>query len=244
MAVLPATPEYQKWFEVPIIFDRSDHPGFVPKPGWYPLIVSPIVKEVKLNRVLIDGGSSLNILFLKTFDQMGLSRSLLCPSWAPFHGIVPGTAATPISQITHPITFGTWDNFCTETIQFDVTDFEIAYNSFLGQPTLSKFMAIPHYAYLVLKMPEPHDVISIKGDVKWAFDCDRGSYEMADRLMASAELQDLKRALAESPSDPIIPEDKISMTSIQPKDSLSKTVPLSMEEPSKVAHIGNNLDPK
>jgi hypothetical protein len=83
MAVSPATPEYLKWFEVPITFDRSDHLDFVPKLGQYPLIVCPIVKDVKLNRVLVDGGSSLNILFLKTFGQMGLSRSLLCPNQAP-----------------------------------------------------------------------------------------------------------------------------------------------------------------
>jgi hypothetical protein len=95
MAVSSTTPDYLKWSEVPITFNHSDHPGFVSKPKRYPLIVCPIVKDVKLNRVLVDGGSSLNILFLKTFDQMGLSRSMLCPSQAPFHGIVPGAAATP-----------------------------------------------------------------------------------------------------------------------------------------------------
>jgi hypothetical protein len=68
MAISPTTPEYLKWSEVPITFNRSDHPDFVPKLGWYLLIVGPIVKDVKLNRVLVDGGSSLNILFLKTFD--------------------------------------------------------------------------------------------------------------------------------------------------------------------------------
>jgi hypothetical protein len=49
MAVLAATPEYHKWSEVPVTFDRSDHLDIVPKPGWYPLIVCPIVKDVKLN---------------------------------------------------------------------------------------------------------------------------------------------------------------------------------------------------
>jgi hypothetical protein len=68
MVVSPTTPDYLKWSKVPITFNRSDHPDFVPKLGWYPLIVSPIVKDVKVNRVLVDGGSSLNILFLKTFD--------------------------------------------------------------------------------------------------------------------------------------------------------------------------------
>jgi hypothetical protein len=68
MAVKSATPKYHKWSEAPITFDCSDHSNIVPKWARYPLLVSPIVKDVELNRVLIDGGNSLNILFLKTFD--------------------------------------------------------------------------------------------------------------------------------------------------------------------------------
>jgi hypothetical protein len=49
MAISPAIPEYLKWSEVPITFDRIDHPDFVPKPTWYPLIVCPIIMDVKLN---------------------------------------------------------------------------------------------------------------------------------------------------------------------------------------------------
>jgi hypothetical protein len=69
-----------------------------------------------------------------------------------------------------------------------VAYFETTYNAFLGHPTLTKFMAILHYAYLVLKIPGPHGVISIRGDVKQAYDCDKESYEMADKLTASVEL--------------------------------------------------------
>jgi hypothetical protein len=146
MAVSPTTPEYLKWFKVPIPFDYSEHLDFVPKLRRYPLIVSPIIKDGKLNQVLVDGGSSLNILFLLTFDQMGLSRSILRPSQAPFHGIVPGAAATPIGQISLPITFGTRENFHLETIQFEVANFETACNAFLGWLAHSKFMAILQYA--------------------------------------------------------------------------------------------------
>jgi hypothetical protein len=108
----------------------------------------------------------------------------------------------------------------------------------------SKFMAISHYAYIVLKMPGSCGVISIRGDVKRAFDYDRESCETADRLLASVELQELKQAFAKPPPDPVMPEAKTSKTSIQPEDTLNKTISLSMEEPSKVAHIGNSLDPK
>jgi hypothetical protein len=119
---------------------------------------------------------------------MVLSRSMLCPSRVPFHGLVPGAVATPVGQIALPITFKTQENFCTETIQFEVTDFVTAYNTFLGPPTLYKFLVIPHYAYLVLKMPGPRGIIAIRGDVKRAFDYDRESCKIADKLTASAEL--------------------------------------------------------
>jgi hypothetical protein len=46
----------------------------------------------------------------------------------------------------------------------------MAYNAFLRWPTLTKFMAIPHYAYLVLKMPGPHGAISIREDIKHTYD--------------------------------------------------------------------------
>jgi hypothetical protein len=121
---------------------------------------------------------------------MGLSRSLLCPSRAPFHGIVPGAAATPIGQITLLVTFRTRENFRAENLQLEVANFETAYNALLGRPALSKFMAIP-YAYLVLKMSGPCNVISIRGDIKRAFDYDRKSCETAGRLTTSVELQDL-----------------------------------------------------
>jgi hypothetical protein len=50
--------------------------------------------------------------------------------------------------------------------------------------------------------------------------------------------------LVESPPDSVMPEAKTSKTSIHPKDTLGKTIPLSTEEPSKVVHVGNNLDLK
>jgi hypothetical protein len=115
-------------------------------------------------------------------------------------------------------------------------------NAFLGRLALSKFMVIPHYAYLGLKMPGMCGIISIRRDVKQAFHCDRESYETADRSTVSTELQELKKVLAESPPlDPVMPEAKTSKTM---EDTLSKMIPLSTKEPSKVAHVNNNLDPK
>jgi hypothetical protein len=163
------------------------------------LIVNPIIKDVNLNRVLVDGGSSLNILFLEIYHQIGLSMLALHLSQAPFHGIVPRATGTPVGKITLHVTFETQKKFYTKYIQFEVANFGMAYNEFLRRLARTKFMAIPHYAYLVQKMSGPSGVISIKGDVKRAYDYDQESCETANMLLASVELQDLKKSLAESP---------------------------------------------
>jgi hypothetical protein len=90
----------------------------------------------------------------------------------------------------------------------------MAYNAFLRRPNLTKFMVIPHYFYLVLKMSDPNGVISIKVDVKQAYNCDQESYEMAYNLLASVELQNLKKAMVDSPSNLVMPEVKTYNLSI------------------------------
>ena len=55
-------------------------------------MVDPIVGPKRLTKVLMDGGSGLNIMYTKTLDAMGIDRSCIQPTRAPFHGIVPRKA--------------------------------------------------------------------------------------------------------------------------------------------------------
>jgi len=115
-----------------------------------------------VTKVLIDGGARLNIIFSETLRKMGLQLvGLITPTSVPFYWIVPGKAAMPLGQITLPVTFGTPSNYRTEFIKFEVADFESSYHAILGRPALAKFMAIPHYLYLLLKMPGPNGVLSL-----------------------------------------------------------------------------------
>ncbi|GJN37028.1 hypothetical protein PR202_gb25946 [Eleusine coracana subsp. coracana] len=180
-SVEPATSQYMRWSEMPITFDRSDHPKHLPKPGRYPLVLAATMKEVKFNRVLIDGGSSLDLIFTRTLQELGLSINDLQPSSSSFHGIVPGKTSVPIGQITLPVTFGTRDNFRTERILFLLADFKSAYHAIIGQPKMARFMAVPHYPYLTLKMPGPNGIISLHFDLQNSFDCDVQSCEMATK---------------------------------------------------------------
>ena len=64
--VAPATMTYLKWSKTPITFDQSDHPAHVAIPGRQALVVDPVVGGTGLTKVLMDGGSGLNILYAKT----------------------------------------------------------------------------------------------------------------------------------------------------------------------------------
>jgi hypothetical protein len=118
--------------------------------------------------VLIDGGSGLNVLFIKTLKKMKLDIThMLTKSTSPFYSIVPGNAAIPLGSVVLPVTFReTKENYRTEYIKFEVADFETSYHAILGRPAITKFMAVPHYTYLVLKMPSPVRTLSLQGDLK------------------------------------------------------------------------------
>jgi hypothetical protein len=105
----------------------------------------------RLTKVLIEGGSRLNVLFTKTLKKMKLDiTDMFTKSTSPFYGIVPGNAAVPLGSMVLPVTFGMRENYHTKYIKFEVADFETSYHAILGRPALAKFMAVPHYVYLVL----------------------------------------------------------------------------------------------
>ena len=65
-------------------------PDRVVAPSVYPLIVDPIIINTRLLKLLMDGGCSLNIIYLETLDLLGIERAQLQPSAGGFHSVVPG----------------------------------------------------------------------------------------------------------------------------------------------------------
>ena len=103
--------------------------------------------------VLIDGGSALHILFDGSLEELGLKKEDLTPMDSLLWGIIPEKASLPLGQITLPVQFDTTKHFRVDYVNFMVADFNLAYHAILGRLALAKFMAMPHYTYLVLKMP-------------------------------------------------------------------------------------------
>ena len=108
----------------------------------------------------------------------------------------------PLGQVDLPVTFGDLSNFRTETLTFEVIDFPRSYHAILGRPCYMKFMAVPNYTCLKLKMPRPKGVITVGASFRVAYMCEQTCVELASAIMATAELADFRKEVSESPSSP------------------------------------------
>jgi hypothetical protein len=146
-----------------------------------------------------------------------------------------------------PVTFGeTRDNYHTEYVKFEVADFETSYHAILGRPAIAKFMAVPHYTYLVLNMASPAGVLSLQGDLKISFDCDTEAVELTTTNQVPNTMMEIctvSKKLA--PSELDIPEKSYKANKPQPAEEvLVKTIDLGTGDSSKTTTIGAGLDPK
>jgi hypothetical protein len=95
----------------------------VPSLGKYPLVVDPIIGNVRLTKVLMDGGSSLNIIYAETLGFLQIDLSTIRAGVAPFHRIILGKRVQPLGQLDLLVCFGTTSNFRKETLTFEVVGF-------------------------------------------------------------------------------------------------------------------------
>jgi hypothetical protein len=182
LAAEKAPPFFLDWSEDAITFSHEDHPNRIPSPGQYPMVVDPVIGNAQFSNVLMNRGSSLNILYAHTIRLLGIGLDQLRPSTTPFHGVAPGKRVQPLGQIDLPVWFGTPDNFPKETLTFEVVGFRGVYHAILGRPYYAKFMVVPNYTYLKMKMPWPKGVITVGSSIKHAFDCDVKCVEHAEAL--------------------------------------------------------------
>jgi hypothetical protein len=98
LAVEKAPPSLLDWSEDAITFSREDHPNRILNPGQYPLVVDPVIGNTRFTKVLMDGGSSLNILYAHTLRLIGIGLDQLQPSMTPFHGVAPGKRVQPLGR--------------------------------------------------------------------------------------------------------------------------------------------------
>jgi hypothetical protein len=195
------------------------------------LALIKVIKHLRCYR------SRINVLYASTLDEMGIPRSALRPSTAPFHGVVPRIESLPLEQIDLPVTFGDVQNFHSETLTFEVVGVSGTYHAILGRPTYAKFMAVPNYTYLKLKIPRPRGIITVGPTYQRAYECDAECFQFTEATIR------LERLHAEPHSeDQDFPESsKRATCSFEPTKDVKAAV---VSDDGHKLRIGITLDPK
>ena len=131
--------------------------------------------------------------------------------------------------------FGDRANFCSEVLTFEVVDFPGSYHTILGWPCYAKFMVVPNYTYLKLKMLGPNGVITMGSTFSHAFTCDREHYELVIAVINSFKLPWLGELSTPAVLDCNKPTPSMAFRPLEE----TKTVGIDPTDPTKIVWIGS-----
>ena len=127
------------------------------------IVITLIIVDYTTRRVLVDNGSSANILYYPAFQQMRLGRDQLCLVNLPLVGF-DGMKVQPVGTITLPVMEGAYPQQVAKDVNFLVVDCSSSYNAIIGRPTLNSWKAITSTYHLSVKFPMEHEVGQVQGD--------------------------------------------------------------------------------
>jgi hypothetical protein len=139
-----------KWSHILITFSQDDIKlvSFLHTDA---MVITMHIDKWDVTRVLVDNGSQAEVLFLSTFEQMGLDRKQLKEAYKPLYGF-GRRRIEPIGSVSLPVSFDSLHNARTEYITFDVVEMNYPYNDIFGRGLLNTFEAALHSLYLCLKV--------------------------------------------------------------------------------------------
>ena len=128
------------------------------------------IEGFNMNRVLIDNGSSVDIMYMTAYQQLKLDPKRLQPFKSPLVNF-SGDCIYPKGIISLLVTTGTHPAQVTKQVDFLIVDCPFSYNVILGQPTLNQLKAATLTYYLKVKFPTPHGIGEIRGNQQLAQEC-------------------------------------------------------------------------
>ena len=128
-----------------------------------PLVIRVVIANKTVHKVLVDNGSSADIIFASALDKMGIGREKLKPVNAHLQGF-SRERVLPLESIQLVLTLGDPPCQATTTVRFLIVDAPSAYNILLGRPSLNVVRAIPSAYHIVIKFPTTNGVGMVRGN--------------------------------------------------------------------------------
>ena len=150
-------------------FNEANAKG-VKQPHNDPLVIMLNIEGFNTKRILVDNGSSADIIYLPMFQQLKLDPKRLRPFESPLVSF-SGDRVYPKGIVTLTITVGTHLRQLTRQLDFVVVDYLSSYNIIIGKPTLNRWKAATSTYCLKVKFPTDNGVGEVKGDQILAREC-------------------------------------------------------------------------
>ncbi|XP_014499530.1 uncharacterized protein LOC106760626 [Vigna radiata var. radiata] len=136
-----------------------------------PMVITARIAEYDVSKVLIDQGSSVNILYWTTFQKMGLSEDIIAPFGEQIVGFA-GERVDTRGYVDLRTRLGTGDRAKELRTRFLLVEAHTSYNALLGRPCLNAFGAIVSTPHLAMKFPsEEGKICTVRADQKIARQC-------------------------------------------------------------------------
>ncbi|XP_031120929.1 uncharacterized protein LOC116024169 [Ipomoea triloba] len=210
----------------PIVFTNHDLPSS-PNCTTEALVVTIDINGVDVQRVMVDTGSSVNVMYLDVFRKLQLDRSQLMPVRTPLSGFT-GAMVYPEGVIRLPVEVGTVPRALQVTMEFVVVDLACVHNAILGRPGISQLGAIISMPHLCMKFQTPEGVGTVRGDPQSARRCYVRAVQKQDTSTSRVNTINKKGdARVERPE----PSEEVEL------------VPLSDSRPERTVKIGSALSP-
>ena len=148
--------------ETNIVFSERDDCG-IRQPYDDPLVIMLRVEEFNIHQVLIDNGSSADIIYLPAFQQIKLDKKRIRPFTSPLVSFT-GDRIVPRGIVTLIVIARTYLAQVNKEIDFLIFDCPLKYNIILGRPALNRLRAVMLTYHLKVKFPIAHGVGEIRGD--------------------------------------------------------------------------------
>ncbi|XP_011102006.1 uncharacterized protein LOC105180037 [Sesamum indicum] len=135
-----------------------------------PIVIRLDIENFTVHKVLVDSGSSADIIFKRVIDKMGLENIRLEPDRTPLVGF-GGSEVASLGMVELPVSMGDEPRWKTTMVKFLVVDTPFAYNVILGKPGLNSFRAVISTYHMKVKFPTDNGVGEVVCDQKEARKC-------------------------------------------------------------------------